>query len=90
MVYELAYVDIRLRIAMATRENGDGLGAFTAKAHTHVRESDDSPSIVKPGLTREDALRAVARAWAAKHRATGFPWMDWDAVATALRAVRAI
>ena len=86
MVY--AHEDVRLRIHMASRENGDGLGGWSAEAHVHV--STESPSIAKPGVTREKALSAVARAWVAKRCTEAFPEMDWEAVATAMRAVRAI
>ena len=88
MVYELAYEDLRVRIHMASRENGDGLGDWSAEAHVHV--ATETPSIAKPGVTREKALRAVARAWVAKRHADAFPEMDWDAVETAMRAVRAL
>ncbi len=87
-MYELAHDEIRLRIAMTFRENRDGLGHWSAAAH--VRASTRHPSITKPGVTREDAFRAMARAWMAKQFVDGFPEMDWEAVATAMRAARAI
>jgi len=88
MVYDLSYEDVRLTIEMAARDNSDGLGEWSAEAH--ARQSAEKPSIAEPGATREDALRAVARSWVAKQRAYGFPEMDWEAVAVAMRAVRAI
>ena len=45
---------------------------------------------MEPGVTRNDALRAVARAWTAKHGTYGFPELDWDAVSAAMLEVRAI
>ena len=73
---------------MTFRENQDGLGHWSAEAR--IRASTTRSSIAKPGVTREDALRAVARAWMAKQYVDGFPEMDWEAIATAMRAVRAI
>ncbi|MGH7435801.1 MAG: hypothetical protein ACRENE_09010 [Polyangiaceae bacterium] len=87
-VYEITHDEIRLRIAMTFRENPDGLGHWNAECR--VRASASRSSIAKPGITREDALRAVARAWMAKQYVDGFPEMDWEAVATAMRAARAI
>lgn len=88
MVYDLSCNEVRLTIEMAQRPNEDGLGDWVAGAH--ARESVDRPAITEPGATRDDAFQAVARSWVAKQRAHGFPELDWDAVATAMRTVRAI
>ena len=88
MVYDLSCEDIRLTIEIAQRQNEDGLGAWVVEAH--ARQAADKPTIHEPGATRDEALRAVARAWAAKQGAHGFPALDWEAVATAMLGVRAI
>ena len=41
-------------------------------------------------LTRTEALRGVARAWDEKRVAANLPVFDWDSVARAMSAVRAI
>jgi hypothetical protein len=88
MVYDLSCGEVRLTITVAQRENGDGRGDWVAEAY--AREATDKPVIAEPGPGREDALRAVAQAWAAKNRVHGFPELDWEAIAAALRGVRAI
>jgi hypothetical protein len=88
MVYDLSCEDIRLTIEVAPRENGDGLGEWSVEAH--ARESPDKPTIDERGVTRSDALHAVARSWVAKQGTYGFPSLDWEAVVQALLAVRAI
>jgi hypothetical protein len=88
MVYDLTCDEVRLTIEVTARDNEDGLGEWSVGAH--ARQSPEKPTIDEPGTTRSDALRAVARAWAAKQGGFGFPALDWDAVAEALLAVRAI
>jgi len=88
MVYDLLCAGVHLTVTMASRANPDGLGDWTVEAF--VRESADKPAVVEPGFSREGGLHAVARSWAAKNRVHGFPALDWEAVAGALRNVRAI
>jgi hypothetical protein len=85
MVYDLSCGGgSRLTITMAA-DSGDEW-----RAEAHARQSPDRPSVVEKGATRGAALDALARAWTAKNGAWGFPPIDWNAVAKALRAVRAI
>ena len=88
MVYDLTCEDIRLTIEVAQRPNEDGLGEWVVEAH--ARQGADRPTIHEPGVTRKEALRAVARVWMAKQGAYGFPQLDWDAVSVAMLSVRAI
>jgi hypothetical protein len=88
MVYDLACQNIRLTIEIAQRANEDGLGEWLVEAH--ARESAEKPCINQPGQTRNGALLAVAREWAARRGTFGFPELDWDAVSGAMLAVRAI
>ncbi len=88
MVYDLSCEDTRLTIEIAQRANEDGLGEWLVEAH--AREAVEKPTILQPGVTRNDALRAVAREWVAKRGTHGFPELDWEAVSGAMQAVRAI
>jgi hypothetical protein len=88
MVYDLSCDDTRLTVQIAPAPSDEGPGGFIAAAH--ARQSPDRPSINESGPTRGDALRAVGRAWTAKNGAYGFPMLDWELVAQALVAVRAI
>lgn len=88
MVYDLSGEGVRLTIQMTPRQGGDGLGEWTVEAHAH--EAPEMPTVAAPGSTRNDALRSVATTWGAKQGTFGFPRLDWEAVAQALLAVRAI
>jgi hypothetical protein len=88
MVYDLSCEDIRLTIEVTQRPNEDGLGEWVIEAH--ARQAADKLAIHEPGATRNDALRAVARTWAAKQGAVGFPALDWEAISVAMLGVRAI
>jgi hypothetical protein len=88
MVYDLSCEDVRLTIEVTPREGDDGRGEWNIGAH--ARQAPDRPTIDEPGLTRREALGAVAASWAAKRGAYGFPALDWDGVTQALLAVRAI
>jgi hypothetical protein len=89
MVYDLSCDDVRLTLEISARQAGEGL-----EEQWHVeafaRQAPERPTLNDSGETRQDALRAVARAWVAKGGAYGFPTLDWDGVAEALLAVRAI
>ena len=89
MVYDLASEGAQVTISIAPcADNLDGTGDWRAEAF--ARQAPERPTLAETGATRGDALDAVARAWAAKDRAFGFPKLDWDAIAFALRAVRAV
>jgi hypothetical protein len=88
MVYDLLCERFHVTITMAVRPNVDGLGEWMTEAF--ATESAEKPTIGEPGLTRESALRAVEFTWKQKNRAHGFPLLDWNAIAEALRNVRAI
>jgi hypothetical protein len=88
MVYDLSCGDVRLTIEVSGRESTAGPEEWTVQAHTY--QSPDKPTLSESGATRSDALSAVARSWAAKRGTLGFPTLDWDAIAKALLAVRAI
>jgi hypothetical protein len=89
MVYDLASEGAQLTISIAPCSNNlDGTGEWRAEAY--ARQAPEHPTLAETGATRGDALSAVARAWTAKDRAFGFPNLDWEGIARALSAVRAI
>jgi hypothetical protein len=89
MVYDLASEGAQLTISIAPcASNLDGSGEWRAEAY--ARQAPDHPALAETGPTPGDALDGVARAWAAKDRAFGFPKLDWEAIIRALRAIRAI
>jgi hypothetical protein len=88
MVYDLSCEDVRLTLEITSREPVDGQEQWHVEAF--ARQAPEKPTIDEQGTTRSEALRAVARSWAAKQGTFGFPTLDWDAVADALVAVRAI
>jgi len=89
MVYDLASEGAQLTISIAPcPENLDGTGDWRAEAF--ARQAPDHPTLAETGPTRSDALNAVARAWTAKDLTFGFPKLDWEAILSSLRAVRAV
>ncbi len=91
MVYDLRCVDVRLTIEITpgeADESRDGGRAWLAQAR--ARQAPEQPIVEEAGATPEDALQAVIEAWVGKQGAYGFPSLDWNAVRTALHAVRAI
>lgn len=88
MINDLLCEDVRLTFEVAQRPNDGGCGEWSVGAH--VRRSIDKPTIYELGVTRNDAVRAVACWWKARHGACGFPCLDWDAVSVVMLGIRAI
>jgi hypothetical protein len=88
MVYDLSYEDVRLTLEVTQRPNDDGHGEWAIEAHAH--QAPETAILNEPGVTRSEALTALARSWTAQHGANGFPQLDWDGVSEAMRVVRAI
>jgi hypothetical protein len=88
MVYDLSCEGSRLTISIAPRTSEEGADEWSAEAH--ARQAPERPTIVERGPTKGDALTAVARSWVAKNGAWGFPALNWEAIQSALRTVRAI
>ncbi len=85
MAYELREHGARLAIQITPR-GGDSVG-------WHVEASSaDVPGVAisEAASTRSEAVRRTGAQWAVDERARGLPTFDWDAVARALREVRAI
>ena len=87
MVYDLRCSGERLTLVVSPRTTeGDG-GEWCVEARAAGRP--EVGRIERWGATRIDALRAVGRAWNEPVSGT-LPRFDWEAVAKALIAVRAV
>jgi hypothetical protein len=90
MVYDFRSAAGRLTVRVSGR-GGDEAGPpseWCVEACTST--SPDSVVVAEWGPTRADALRAVGGAWKAKCVAHHLPIIDWESVALAMSAVRAI
>jgi hypothetical protein len=88
MNYDLKCDGARLSLMVAPRANPDDPGEWRVEA-----SSSQSPAvapIIRWAASRGDAVRDVGVAWSAEGVLMGLPSFDWQAVAVALRAVRAI
>jgi hypothetical protein len=84
MGYDLKCVAVRVTVSVTPRQNQSDPGEWQVEASTGRGEVPMSVSVW--AATRAEALSEVGRAWAAK----SLPIFDWDAVARALTAVRAL
>ncbi len=90
MVYDLRARAGRLTLRVTGR-GGDESGPpseWCIEAST--RTAPDSTIVAEWGRTRADALRAVGRAWIEKSPSLSLPTFDWESVARAMSAVRAL
>lgn len=87
MMYDLRGAGSRLTLVVTQRTSPADPDEWRVEARA-LGQPEVTP-IEQWGHTRIDALRAVARAWMAKP-SSGVPQFDWEAVVTALLAVRAI
>ncbi len=88
MVYDLKCEGDRLTVYVSPRENPQDAGEWRVEVRTS--HSPEAIVIAEWGPTRADALREVGRAWTSNATTQGLPTFDWDEVATALSAVRAL
>jgi hypothetical protein len=88
MVYDLKGSTGRLTLRVSASEDGGGVPTWRIAASTST--SPEAVSVAESGGTRAEALRAVGLMWAEKRAANNLPTFDWEAVARALAAVRAI
>jgi hypothetical protein len=90
MIYDLRSTAGRLTMRVSGR-GGDEAGPpaeWCIEAGTGT--SPESVVVAEWAPTRADALRAVGRSWKAKSVAHNLPLIDWESVARAMNAVRAI
>ncbi|PNB52646.1 hypothetical protein C1X77_27350, partial [Pseudomonas sp. GW531-E2] len=77
-------------VYVSPRENQTDAGEWRVEARAAATGLAEAVVIAEWGPTRADALRELGRAWTTNAIARGLPVFDWDAVATALIAVRAL
>jgi len=87
MVYDLRGAGSRLSLVVTPRTSSADPDDWHIEAQ--AMGLPEVLPIERWGHTRMDALRAVARAWTTRP-SSGVPQFDWEAVAAALLAVRAI
>lgn len=87
MVYELRQHGARLTLLISERAADDGVANWHVEASSNVAPG---AAIEQVASTRADALRMTGVQWVADCGARGLPTFDWEAVAHALTAVRAI
>jgi hypothetical protein len=87
-VYDLTCESVRLTVDIMPRGNQDDAGDFRVEAKSNA--APDAEPVFAWAMTRIDALRSVGTQWSEKGPEAGLPALDWDAVATALAAVRAV
>ena len=89
MVYDLRAAAGRLTLRVTGWGGGDGPPTeWRIEAATGT--SADAVVVAEQGATRAEALRAVGRSWNEKRFASNLPSFDWESVAQAMAAVRAI
>ena len=89
MVYDLRGSAGRLTLRVTGRGGEDG-PPTDWRIEAATSSSPDAVIVAERGATRAEALRAVGRSWNEKHLANNLPSFDWDSVARAMAAVRAI
>jgi hypothetical protein len=88
MIYELSCNGDELDITISPRKNTDDPGDWHIEAR--AGRAAGAGRVTEWAATRADALRAVGRKWASNAGERQLPAFDWEAVAVALAAVRAL
>ena len=89
MVYDLRGSAGRLTLRITGRGGGDG-PPTEWRIEASTSSSPDAVVVAEGGATRAEALRALGRSWNEKRLASNLPSFDWESVARAMAAVRAI
>jgi len=89
MVYDLRSRAGRLTLRV-TRRGGDEEPPTEWRIEAATSSAPDAVVVDESGPTRAEALRSVGHSWREKRLANNLPVFDWDSVARALSAVRAI
>jgi hypothetical protein len=90
MVYDLRGTTGRLTLRVTGRGGADDAPPTEWRVEAATSSSPDAVVVAEWAATRADALRAVGRTWGQKRMACNLPLFDWESVAGAMRAVRAI
>jgi hypothetical protein len=88
MVYDLRDKSSRLTLKIFERQSSAEPGDFRVEAATGG--GPDVVVITGWGATRAEALGAAGRSWSEARFTSALPAFDWEAVARALSAVRAV
>jgi len=88
MVYEIESSGVSLDVRVSSQPGAGGERNW----HVAAQNGRDTDAIVitESAPTKAEALRKVGSTWAARAPDLGLPMFDWEAVATALLAVRGI
>ncbi len=89
MVYDLRSRVGRLTLRVSGRGGGEG-PATEWRIEASASSSPDAVVVAEWAPTRAEALSAVGRSWSEKRLASNLPVFDWESVARAMSAVRAI
>ena len=89
MVYDLRSKTGRLTLRISGR-GGDEGPPTEWRIEASTSTSRDAVVVAAWAPTRAEALRAVGRSWSKKRIAGNLPVFDWESVALAMSAVRAI
>ena len=89
MVYDMRNRTARLSLRVSGRGGNEG-PPTEWRIEASTSSTPDSVVVSECGPTRADALRAVGRTWGEKRLAGNLPVFDWESVARAMSAVRAI
>jgi hypothetical protein len=90
MVYDLRGAAGRLTLRVTGRGGEDDGPPTEWRIEASTSIAPDAVIVSERGATRAEALRAVGRAWDEKRVASNLPSFDWELVARALAAVRAL
>jgi hypothetical protein len=89
MAYDLKYRGARLTLLVSPRATNEDLGDWRVEARAS-RSPDEAVVLAEWGPTRMAALQALGRSWEANAASQGLAMFDWEGVAAALVAVRAL
>jgi len=89
MVYDLRGSAGRLTLRVTGQGGADG-PPTEWRIEASTSSSPDAVVVAERASTRAEALRAVGRSWNEKRIANNLPSFDWESVARAMAAVRAI
>lgn len=90
MVYDFRGAAGRLTVRVTGRGGAESGPPAEWCVEACTGSSPESVVAAEWAPTRAEALRAVGRAWSDKRVANNLPIIDWDSVAKAMTAVRAI
>jgi hypothetical protein len=89
MAYDLRCDGVRLTLLVTERTTREDPGEWHIEARG-ARTAEHVAVVAAWGATRADALRAVGQSWGTDEATTDLRVFNWEAVASALAAVRAI